>query len=77
MNTLAHSPVPGQLSAVSVKPVVARVADMAAAVAPSPRGSAWYRLKDAIVTIYAYGLLAFGIFFPLLLAIWHTFCRAG
>jgi hypothetical protein len=73
MNTLAHSPVQEQLSAVSVEPVIAKVADIAAAVMPSPRASAWYRLKDAIVTIYAYGLLAFGIFFPMLLAIWHMF----
>jgi len=73
MNTLAHSPAAGQLSAVSVEPVIAKVADIAAAVVPSPRASAWCRLKDAVVTIYAYGLLAFGIFFPLMLAIWHLF----
>jgi len=73
MNTLAHPPVPGQLPAASVEPVIAKVADIAAAVVPSPRASDWDRLKDAIVTIYAYGLLAFGIFFPMLLAIWHMF----
>jgi hypothetical protein len=78
MNTLAHSPVQGQLSAVSVEPVIAKVADIAAAVVPSPRASAWYRLKDAVVTIYAFGLLGFGIFFPFVLVAWQVlFVPAG
>jgi hypothetical protein len=72
MNTLGNSPAPGHLPHPSVEPVIARIADIAAAVVPAPRASSWHRLKDTLVTIYAYGLLGFGIFFPFILAAWHV-----
>ena len=77
MNTLANSPAPGQLPDLSVQPVIAKVADIAAAVAPRPTSSTWRKLKDSIVIVYAYGLLAFGIFFPFLLAAWTAFFGPG
>ena len=72
MNTLANSPVTGHVPAVSVKPVIATVTDIAAAVVPKPRAAAWRKAMDTLVTIYAYGLLGFGLFFPWLLAAWYA-----
>jgi hypothetical protein len=73
MNTMANSPVAGQVPELSVKPVVASVADIAVAVGLQPSASTWSKVTDTLTTIYAYGLLAFGLFFPLLLAAWHVF----
>lgn len=70
MNTLATPPVPGKLPELSVEPVIAKVAEIAAAVAPSSPRSTWRKVKDILVIVYAYGLLAFGIFFPFVLAAW-------
>jgi len=73
MNTLANSPVSGHEPALSVKPVLATVTDIATAVAQQPQASAWHKAMDTLATIYAYGLLGFGLFFPWLLAAWHAF----
>ena len=77
MNNMAVTPVPGPASAPSVQPAaaVSAVAEIAANLVPNLPGSTLSRVKDALVTIYAYGLLAFGIFFPLLLAAWCAVFR--
>ena len=74
MNTTANAPVPGSARELAEKPAAAlsAVADLAATVVPDLPGSTWERVKDILVTIYAYGLLAFGIFFPLLLVAWRV-----
>jgi hypothetical protein len=77
MNTLATLPVPGKLPDLSVEPVITRVADMAAAVAPSSMPSTWHKVKDTVVVVYAYGLLAFGILFPFVLAAWTAMFGPG
>jgi hypothetical protein len=66
MNTVADTPVPG-LAPDSVPPAVAAGA---AVVAPDSHQWTWYRLKDILVTIYAFGLLGFGLLFPFLLVAW-------
>jgi hypothetical protein len=63
MNTVADTPVPG-LAPDSVPPAVA--------VAPDARKWTWHRVKDILVTIYAFGLLGFGLLFPFLLAAWSV-----
>ena len=70
MNTVADTPVPGLASELSVQPAVAA---LAAAVVPNVREWTMRRLKDTLVAIYAYGLLAFGLLFPLALAAWAAF----
>lgn len=74
MNTTADAPLPGPAPELAEKPAAAlsAVADLAASVVPELPGSTWDRVKDVLVTIYAYGLLAFGVFFPLLLAAWRV-----
>jgi len=67
---MATPPVPGKLPELSVEPVIARVAEIAAAVAPR---STWRKVKDTLIIVYAYGLLAFGILFPFVLAAWTAF----
>ena len=73
MNTLADAPVAGPAPKLAEQPAAAlsAVVDLAATVVPELPGSTWHRVKDLLVTIYAYGLLAFGVFFPLLLAAWR------
>lgn len=74
MNTTADASLPGPAPELAEKPAAAlsAVADLAASVVPELPGSTWDRVKDVLVTIYAYGLLAFGVFFPLLLAAWRV-----
>ena len=74
MNTLADAPVPGSAHDLAEKPAAAlsAVADLAATVVQKLPDSTWHRVQDTLVTIYAYGLLAFGVFFPLLLAAWSV-----
>lgn len=69
MNTLATPPVSGLVSEFSAKPVAA-VTDAALGLLPESRVGSLRRTKDVLVTIYAYGLLGFGVFFPFLLAAW-------
>ncbi len=71
MNTMADTPVPGLAPELPVQPAAA-VADVAARVVPTLPRSTRGRIKDTLLTIYAYGLLGFGLFFPLLLAAWHV-----
>lgn len=74
MNITADAPVPGSVPELAEKPAAAlsAVADLAATVVPDLPASTWERVKDILVTTYAYGLLAFGIFFPLLLVAWRV-----
>jgi hypothetical protein len=74
MNTLANAPVPGLAPLPAVAPESV-VAEIVAAASPIPRSSTWCRVKDILVMIYAYGLLGFGLFFPLLLAAWSLFLK--
>jgi hypothetical protein len=69
MNALANPPVPGLVSDFPVKPVAA-VSD--AAIEMLPRSSDWTleRIKDVLMTIYALGLLGFGVLFPFVLVAW-------
>ena len=75
MNTLTDSPVSGTQPDLSVPPqaAVAAVAEIATVVAPNLRKWNKRRVKDVLVTAYAYGLLGFGVFFPLVLAAWAAF----
>jgi hypothetical protein len=66
MNTVAETPLAGLAPEAPQQPAVAAMA----AVVPQLRKSTLNRVKDALVTIYAYGLLGFGIFFPFVLAAW-------
>ena len=67
---MATPPLPGKLPELSVEPVIARVAEIAAAVTPSSPRSTWRKVKDILIIVYAYGLLAFGFLFPWVLAAW-------
>ena len=75
MNTLTDTPVAGRQLDLSVQPraAAAAVAEIATGVAPQMRKWDSRRVKDLLVMVYAYGLLGFGIFFPLLLAAWAAF----
>lgn len=73
MNTLAETPVASHASAHSVhqSPAAAVVvAEIRKIVEPNLRRRKWHRVKELLVMMYAYGMLAFGVFFPLLLAAW-------
>lgn len=70
MNTVADTPVPGLAPELPVQPAAAA---LAAAVVPNVSKSTMRRVKDTLVAIYAYGLLAFGVLFPLALAAWAAF----
>ena len=77
MNTLASAPVPGLVPELPEKPLAA-VADIVTAAVPVPRKRTWQRTREILVLAYAYGLLGFGLFFPLLLAAWYlVFGPAG
>lgn len=69
MNTVADTPLPGLAPEPSTQPAAAVIA----AVVPHLRNSTPHRVKDILVTIYAYGLLGFGVFFPFVLAAWAAF----
>ena len=69
MNPVAEPPVQGLAPEPSPQPAIAA----AAAVIPQLRKSTLHRIKDILVTIYAYGLLGFGVFFPFVLAAWAVF----
>ena len=75
MNTLADTPLPGLVPDPAVQPAAAVSAVTALATETVSKLPVWSfnRAKDLLVTIYAYGLLAFGILFPLLLAAWKLF----
>ncbi|HEY5739923.1 MAG TPA: hypothetical protein VIW27_09365 [Gammaproteobacteria bacterium] len=79
MNTLTDTPVAGRQLDLSVQPraAAAAVAEIATGIATgvAPQMRKWdsRRVKDLLVMVYAYGLLGFGIFFPLLLAAWAAF----
>lgn len=67
MNTLTDTPVSVQQPDFPAQPETATIA------ASNPRMRNSRRLKELLVMIYAYGLLGFGILFPLLLAAWAAF----
>ena len=69
MNTVADTPLPG----LAPEPALQSAPAAIAAVAPALRKSKLLRIKDILVTIYAYGLLGFGVFFPFVLAAWAAF----
>ena len=64
MNTVSNVPLPGLAPELPIQP--------ASAVSTSAQRRALYRLKDIVVTIYAYGLLLFGLLFPFVLAAWQA-----
>ena len=73
MNTLAETPVASHASDFSFRQTPASLAasaEIRALVEPNLRKWNLRRAKHLMVMIYAYGLLAFGVFFPLLLATW-------
>jgi len=74
MNIMADAPIPGSAPDLAEKPAAAlsAVADLVSTVVPKLHESTWHRVMDALVVIYAYGLLAFGVLFPLLLAAWSV-----
>ena len=71
MNTLTDTPVSVQQPDFPAQPEI--VAETATLAAPNPRQRNSRRLKELLVMTYAYGLLGFGILFPLLLAAWAAF----
>ena len=64
MNTVSNVPLPGLAPEVPLQP--------ASTVTASDQGRVLHRLKDIVVTIYAYGLLLFGLLFPFVLAAWQA-----
>lgn len=69
MNTVSNIPGPGLAPELPLPP---------AAIAFSPEHKRTLReLKDILITIYAYGLLSFGLFFPFALAAWTAFFGSG
>ena len=69
MSALATPPAPGLVSDTPVQPVAA-VTEAAASILPQTSGWTLKRTKDAVVTVYALGLLGFGVFFPFVLVAW-------
>ncbi len=65
MNAVSNIPLPGLAPELPLRP--------ATVVAESELGRALRKLKDILVSIYAYGLLLFGLTFPIVLAVWHAF----
>lgn len=64
MNAVSKLPLPGLAPELPLQP---------APVAAMPEhGRMLHRLKDILVSIYAYGLLLFGLLFPFVLAAWHA-----
>lgn len=64
MNTVSNVPLPG-LAPHLVLPTIA--------VATPEHRRVLRRLKDTLVSIYAYGVLLFGLLFPIVLATWYAF----
>lgn len=62
MNAVSNIPLPGLAPELPLQP----------ASAMPEHGRALRRLKDILVSIYAYGVLLFGLLFPLVLAAWHV-----
>lgn len=77
MNTMANSPDPGLAPDLHAAPgaALSAVAKTAGTVLPDLRAPKMRRIKDTLVAIYAYGLLGFGVCFPLLMAAWYAFIR--
>ena len=76
MNTLVETPVASHASDYSVHQSPATpvaITEIKAIVEPNLRKWTPRRVKDLLVTMYAYGLLAFGLLFPLALAAWAAF----
>jgi hypothetical protein len=69
MSALATPPVPGLVSDIPVKPVAA-VTDAVLGKMPESTGWTIERTKNVAVSVYAYGLLGFGVLFPFVLAAW-------
>ena len=69
MTSVADTSLQGLAPEPSLQPTAAAMA----AVVPNLRKSNLQRIKDIAVTIYAYGLLGFGLFFPFVLAAWAAF----
>ena len=65
MNAVSNVPLPGLAPVPPLHP--------ATAVAPHGFRRALRTLKDILVSIYAYGVFAFGVFFPIALAVWYAF----
>jgi len=79
MNTLADIPVSGLAPEHSVQPAVtaATITEITAKAVPDLATPTWRRVRDILVAVYAYGLLAFGIFFPIVLAVWAEYFGPG
>jgi hypothetical protein len=69
MDTVADTSLPG----LAPEPSRQNAAAAIAAAVPDLRESNLHRIKDILVTVYAYGLLGFGLFFPFVLAAWAAF----
>ena len=65
MNAVSNVPLPGLAPVPLLHPTTV--------VAPHGFRRALRQLKDILVSIYAYGVLLFGLFFPIVLAVWHAF----
>ncbi len=65
MNAVSNAPLPGLAPVPPLHP--------ATAVTIPEHKRVLRKLKDILVSIYAYGVLLFGVFFPVVLAVWHTF----
>ncbi len=65
MNAVSNIPLPGLAPVPPLHP--------ASVVAQPGFRRALRKLKDILVSIYAYGVLAFGLFFPIVLATWYVF----
>ncbi len=64
MNAVSNIPLPGLAPELPLHP--------AAVVATPEHKRALRKLKDILVSIYAYGVLLFGLLFPVVLAVWHV-----
>lgn len=69
MNAVSNIPLPGLAPVPPLHPATA-------AVIPEYKRTL-RQLKDILVSIYAYGLLLFGLLFPILGAAWYTFFGSG
>ena len=70
MNAVSNAPLPGLAP---TPPLSATVA-----VSRPEFRSRLHKLKDTLITIYAYGVLGFGLLFPFVLAAWYgIFAPAG
>ncbi len=65
MNAVSNVPLPGLAPVPPLHPAIA-------VTQPGFRRTL-RKLKDILVSIYAYGVLLFGLTFPIVLAVWYTF----